>query len=131
MIYIYSILIEGLYFLLLMIIPKKSKLHIQLKDRNKIEMEYDSSLRYMFFYVSSAGELDQALPLANLFKERGYEPLIFCFSKSGIEFAIKTNCEFKKLCSVLLILFLDGRRFSTYTDQIIQLLLDGSSGLFS
>ena len=114
MIYIYSILIEGLYFLLLMIIPKKSKLHIQLKDRNKIEMEYDSSLRYMFFYVSSAGELDQALPLAKLFKERGYEPLIFCFSKSGIEFAIKTNCEFKVMLSPIDSIFRWKKIFDLY-----------------
>ena len=86
MIYCYSLILEVIYFLLKLVMPRNSKLYSQLAGRTFAIEGIESKDSFVFLYVSSAGELDQALPLAKSFKGMGFEPIIFCFSKSGIEF---------------------------------------------
>ncbi len=117
MIYCYSLILEVIYFLLKLVMPRNSKLYSQLAGRTFAIEGIDSKDSFVFLYVSSAGELDQALPLAKSFKGMGFEPIIFCFSKSGIEFAMKTNCEFQVYLSPIDSIFRWKRIFEAYKPE--------------
>ena len=114
MIYFYSLILEFIYFLLKLVMPRNSKLYSQLAGRGLVTEGVDSKKNYVFLYVSSAGELDQALPLAKSFRNLDFEPIIFCFSKSGIEFANKTNCEFQVYLSPIDSIFRWKKVFEAY-----------------
>ena len=129
MIYAYSVLLEVLYILLRLALPRHSKLYQQLIDRDVLLEKIDSKEKYVFAYVSSAGELDQVLPLASQLRLHGYETIIFCFSKSGTKFAANTNVSSRYICA-LLTQYLDGREYFKPISPTIVSLLDGSFGLY-
>ena len=95
MYYLYSILLEVIYFFLLLLLPRKSKLFQQLNSRKSSLTLSNSGGRNAVFFVSSAGELEQAIPLCDQLKQLGIKSHIFVFSLSGIEFAKKTGIEYE------------------------------------
>ena len=66
--------------------PSDSRLESYLKS-----CQGSADLNHVVFYCSSAGEYEQAVPLIRRFTSRGYDPVIFFFSRSGYRFAKVRN----------------------------------------
>ena len=99
MLYIFSFFTESLFLFFRILAILSPSLGRQISGRNQVSLEFDSAKKYIFIYVSSAGELEQGIPVAEQMKLRGYESIFFCFSKSAIEFAEKIDINFTVLLS--------------------------------
>lgn len=90
---IYSALIFVLYVILALTAPMIPSLKRQFRgrlDALNSKPIANRAGKYIFFYCSSAGEYEQAKPLIDKWAEDdSFTPLIFFFSRSGLEYAQK------------------------------------------
>ena len=89
--YFYSIFLNIILVFIKFFAP--AKIIHQLSDRNffadelkKLAHTCNNFDQKVVFYCSSAGEVEQAIPLITALKKRGFTSIIFIFSKSGTHF---------------------------------------------